>query len=161
MTMATNVKWPALTPEESPKSPARMTKDECVALLKSERVGRIAFMLDGQIEIAPVNYTLFEDAVLIRSAPGKKLRSAQRHSGVAFEVDTWAPDGSTGASVVVHGHARELTLGGEAAKALAVPMEAWAFSHPPEQMIRIDIELLTGRKFGSVSEKSDVGQTTS
>src|SRR5438552_17492627 len=41
-----------------------LTEDECLALLSSQEVGRIAFAFEDRIEIFPINYRL-EGAVLV------------------------------------------------------------------------------------------------
>ncbi|HEX6349128.1 MAG TPA: pyridoxamine 5'-phosphate oxidase family protein [Candidatus Dormibacteraeota bacterium] len=63
-----------------------LTMDSCVRLLEQESLGRLAFAIGGQPEIFPVNYTMDGDVILLRTAPGTKLRHAP-HRRVAFEVD--------------------------------------------------------------------------
>jgi nitroimidazol reductase NimA-like FMN-containing flavoprotein (pyridoxamine 5'-phosphate oxidase superfamily) len=82
--------------------------DECLRLLATEEVGRLAVVLAGQPLVFPLNYALDGDAVVFRTAPGTKLEAISR-SLVAFEVDRWAPSSGTGWSVVVEGLAQEVT----------------------------------------------------
>lgn len=82
--------------------------EECLRLLASEEVGRLAVVLAGQPRVFPVNYALDGDAVVFRTAPGSKLEAISR-SLVAFEVDRFSPSSGTGWSVVVEGFAQEVT----------------------------------------------------
>jgi nitroimidazol reductase NimA-like FMN-containing flavoprotein (pyridoxamine 5'-phosphate oxidase superfamily) len=82
--------------------------EECLRLLATEEVGRLAVVLAGQPLVFPLNYALDGDAVVFRTAPGTKLEAISR-SLVAFEVDRWAPSSQTGWSVVVEGIAQEIT----------------------------------------------------
>lgn len=77
---------------------------ECQELLATERVGRLAVIVEGRPEIFPVNYSLdIAGAVVFETAAGTKLAAALNRP-VVFEVDhtTGAASGS-GWSVVVHG----------------------------------------------------------
>src|SRR6266513_3895225 len=75
---------------------------ECVRLLESHRVGRIAFAHEDWPLILPVNYVYEEPSVVIRTGPGAKLEDAPMRA-VAFEIDDFDPEGTWGWSVVVQG----------------------------------------------------------
>ena len=85
-----------------------LDRENCLALLRGETVGRLGVIADGRPEIFPVNYAL-DDAgeLLLRTGPGTKLSGAL-HAPVVFEVDHLDPSSGTGWSVVVHGRARLL-----------------------------------------------------
>lgn len=85
-----------------------LTENECLALLRSRTVGRIAFGLGGEIEIFPVNYGMEGLIIVIRTSPGTKL-DAVPHTAVAFEVDSWDAESGIGWSVVAKGRAEEIT----------------------------------------------------
>lgn len=82
--------------------------EECLRLLATQEVGRLAVVLAGQPRLFPVNYALDGDAVVFRTAPGSKLEAISR-SLVAFEADRFSPSSETGWSVVVEGIAQEVT----------------------------------------------------
>jgi len=63
-----------------------LSMDTCLRLLEQESLGRLAFAVGGQPEIFPVNYSMDGDVILLRTAPGTKLRHAP-HRRVAFEID--------------------------------------------------------------------------
>ena len=67
-----------------------LTENQCLALLQSREIGRIAFEFEGKIEIFPVNYGIEGAIILFRTSPGAKL-SAVLKTAVAFEVDSWDP----------------------------------------------------------------------
>jgi uncharacterized protein len=85
-----------------------LSEDECLALLRSRDVGRIALVDHGQPLIFPVNYAIDDRAVVFRTAPGMKLAEAPM-SKVAFEVDEVDTDAGVAWSVLVTGNAYEVT----------------------------------------------------
>ena len=85
-----------------------LSEEECLALLRSHRVGRIALTDHGQPLIFPVNYAADDRAVVFRTAPGMKLRES-RMAKVAFEIDEVDTEAGTAWSVMVQGIAYEIT----------------------------------------------------
>lgn len=77
--------------------------DECLELLGSQPVGRLAFLHEGGPMILPVNHVMAAGGVAFRAADGSKLDTAIMGRPVAFEVDGFDPEGRTGWSVVVQG----------------------------------------------------------
>ena len=94
--------------ESSPGYLEVLSEAECQRLLAGQRVGRIAFAVEGQPEIFPVNYVADGSAIVFRT--GRDTRLQQSAMGkVAFEVDEWDPSTGTAWSVVVKGVAQEIT----------------------------------------------------
>jgi uncharacterized protein len=85
-----------------------LSEEECLALLRSHRVGRIALTDHGQPLIFPVNYAADDRAVVFRTAPGMKLHES-RMAKVAFEIDEVDTEAGTAWSVMVQGVAYEIT----------------------------------------------------
>jgi nitroimidazol reductase NimA-like FMN-containing flavoprotein (pyridoxamine 5'-phosphate oxidase superfamily) len=85
-----------------------LSPDECFVLLKSRYLGRIAFSVDGQPEVFPINYAMEGQIVVFRTAAGTKLDHVPK-ARLAFEVDDWDPNLGIGWSVVVKGLAEEVT----------------------------------------------------
>jgi len=81
---------------------------ECLQLLERHHLGRIAFVVDGQPLIFPVNYALSHRIVTIRTAHGTKLAHAPG-SNVAFEIDEYESSRHIGWSVLVQGVAIDAT----------------------------------------------------
>ena len=85
---------------------------ECLELLGSNTLGRIAFVAEGRQEIFPVTYSLKAGTVVFRTAPGTKLAHAPGTES-AFEIDEYDPETGVGWSVVVHGTAYDVTDSGD------------------------------------------------
>src|SRR5947207_6690618 len=85
-----------------------INRDECLQLLAGRRVGRIAFVADGQPLVFPVNYALDDETIVFRSDKGTKLTHAPL-TKVAFEIDAIDETNGEGWDVVVQGHADDIT----------------------------------------------------
>jgi uncharacterized protein len=86
----------------------RLSPDECFLLLKSRDLGRIAFSVEGQPEVFPINYAMEGHIVVFRTAAGTKLDHVPK-ARLAFEVDDWDPKLGMGWSVVIKGLAEDIT----------------------------------------------------
>lgn len=120
---------------------AIVSENDCWAMLGTQSVGRIAFSLDGQVEIFPVNYGLDGDGIIFRTNVGRKF-SGSKIGEVAFEVDSIDPGSQTGWSVVVHGTTRDITKFDSPERHQAV--RPWA--GPKDFLIRISPRSVTGRR---------------
>lgn len=118
-----------------------VSENDCWDMLETQSVGRVAFTLDGQVEIFPVNYGLDGDGVIFRTNVGRKL-SGTTLGEVAFEVDSIEPQTKCGWSVVIHGTARDITRFDSLARRRAV--EAWVGSK--DFLVRITPRTITGRR---------------
>jgi nitroimidazol reductase NimA-like FMN-containing flavoprotein (pyridoxamine 5'-phosphate oxidase superfamily) len=83
---------------------------QCQMLLGSRDLGRIAFSVDDQPELFPVNYAADGSIIIFRTAEGSRLQAAAMRK-VAFEVDDWDPSAAAGWSVVVKGVAAAIGEG--------------------------------------------------
>jgi nitroimidazol reductase NimA-like FMN-containing flavoprotein (pyridoxamine 5'-phosphate oxidase superfamily) len=102
-----------------------LNENQCLALLASHEIGRIAFEFKGRIEIFPVNYGVDGAVIVFRTSPGTKLEAVPK-SAIAFEVDGWDPESGIGWSVIAKGRAEEVTTNvGRAAEHLR-----WLPVHP-------------------------------
>lgn len=134
-----------------------LTREESLALLARNQVGRLAFAHRDRIDIEPLHYTYADGWLYGRTTPGAKLEAIAHHRWVAFEVDEiearfdWR-------SVVVKGAIYLLRADGSDAeraqyaegvtRVRAVVPEAFTPDDPlPERAIlfRIHIDELTGR----------------
>lgn len=91
------------------------------AFLRSERLGRLAYHLLGEVHLVPVNHVVVGDRLLFSTAPGSKLLGVVMDDDVAFEVDR--VDGDRATSVVVRGRAE--LLGDREADAVRDRLESW------------------------------------
>ena len=125
----------------------RLSREESVALMATEEVGRLVVVDGARPLIFPVNYTLDGEAPVFRTASGTKLW-ASTHSPVAFEVDHVDREAKTGWSVVVHGIAQEVTAFDRSDlqyRVAGLPVEPWAPGDKPS-FVRIEPRLITGRR---------------
>lgn len=122
-----------------------LAADECLKLLATTPVGRIAFTNDALPAIQPVNFILDEGDVIILTSAGSKLAAAARQTVVAFEADDFDPTGHTGWSVVIVGQARVVTGDEELARMRSLPLRPWAPGRR-DRYIAITPRLTTGRR---------------
>jgi uncharacterized protein len=124
-----------------------LDRAECLRLLETAPVGRIGVGIGGLPAVLPVNFTVVGDRIVFRTVPGTKLDAATAHAVVAFEVDDYAADGSSGWSVMVQGLCAEVVDPAERALLAASPLRAWAFDDAATRFVRIDLSFVTGRRF--------------
>lgn len=77
------------TPDDRRRgSIVELDEAECLALLETTTVGRIAFVNDEGQQLIPVNFALIDGAIYFRTLPDGFLSSLARgHDDVAFGVD--------------------------------------------------------------------------
>lgn len=121
-----------------------LTEEECRTLLGSTPVGRIVYTRDALPAIAPVNFVMDRDEIVLRTASGSKLDAATRNAIVAFEIDQIDPATQTGWSVVVVGHATHETDPAVIARMRQLPLRSW-MPDEGQHYVRIRCEQVTGR----------------
>ncbi len=122
----------------------RLSTDECWALLASAPIGRLGVRLDQGVDIYPVNFTVNEQIIYIRSAPGSKLVDIAHESSVAFEVDGRA--GRKRWSVVVRGEAERLSYDAEIERSGVLAL-ATMTSSAKSNYVKITPSSVSGRRF--------------
>jgi uncharacterized protein len=129
--------------------PERIQRDECVRLLSTRPVGRLAVIRGSRPEIFPVNYLMDGDAIVFRTSAGIKFEASVR-APVCFEVDDLDLGEKAGWSVVVHGLAEIITTAERddvLARLAALPIEVWAPGEKDIVMRIVPLEI-TGRRVG-------------
>lgn len=104
------------------KESVALTPDECWEVLGGQEFGRLAYKLDGQVQLVPINYAVGDRTIIFRTAPGNKLRGILGDEDVAFEIDEIGHAWAT--SVILRGRARELE-GVEARRTEQLPLRPW------------------------------------
>jgi nitroimidazol reductase NimA-like FMN-containing flavoprotein (pyridoxamine 5'-phosphate oxidase superfamily) len=105
-----------------------LDRTECLRLLATTQVGRLAVTLGGDRPmIRPLNYVFDErsQAVVFRTAPGSKLHALLRAKRAAFEIDAIDPPTRTGWSVIIDGVVEEVTNSIELDRLERLPLEVW------------------------------------
>ena len=126
--------------------------DECYALLRTARVGRIVYD-DGEGPVAePVNFAVAGTDILFRIEGGTK-REAMLQPRIAFEVDHVDDDLASGWSVIARGAGRVVPMeevSGLLRRIEGPPPAPWAFG-----VHNVWLELrpvsVTGRRLGAVT----------
>jgi nitroimidazol reductase NimA-like FMN-containing flavoprotein (pyridoxamine 5'-phosphate oxidase superfamily) len=123
----------------------------CVALLESAPVGRLVFTVRALPEIVPVNFRLFEGAVVIRVADTSRAITGALDTVVAFQADHIDTGTRTGWSVTVVGHTSEILDPTTRRRVLALPLVAWA-GGDRDRLLRIPLDHVTGRRLAAPGE---------
>ncbi len=82
-----------------------MALEDCLTRLGESPLGRVAFPLDGEIVVLPVNHTLDGTDVCFRTLGDSKIQAAIDKERVAFQVDAYDVRARSGWSVLVQGTA--------------------------------------------------------
>jgi nitroimidazol reductase NimA-like FMN-containing flavoprotein (pyridoxamine 5'-phosphate oxidase superfamily) len=83
----------------------RLTRQDCLALLASKSIGRVACCTPAGPVILPVNYAIHQGTALIRTSSSGTLAERLRDSAAALEVDDLDETTRSGWSVLLRGHA--------------------------------------------------------
>ena len=125
---------------------AVLSFDECLDRLRRARVGRVAFVHNGEPLILPVNHDLDRETVVFRTAAGSKLAAAEAETPVAFEVDAFDVERRSGWSVVVRGSATVITDPEEITRLEPLGVWPWADAVDRPHWIRVRPSEITGRE---------------
>jgi nitroimidazol reductase NimA-like FMN-containing flavoprotein (pyridoxamine 5'-phosphate oxidase superfamily) len=123
-----------------------LEREECLRLLGTATLGRVAVTADALPVILPVNFILAEHHIVIRTGRGTKLDAATRNAVVAFEVDDIDPMYHTGWSVLVTGVARDLTHHSELLHLPHLPARWAPETSSDGRLVAISLDLMTGRR---------------
>ena len=119
---------------------------QCLALLRSRPLGRLAYLDAGQPTVVPVNHVVRGSSVVLRSLSGGKLDAAIIGQPVAFQLDDHDPARGTGWSVLVRGRA-ELLDDHDEVVALGAELDSWAIDDPTQATwIKIVGDEISGRR---------------
>jgi nitroimidazol reductase NimA-like FMN-containing flavoprotein (pyridoxamine 5'-phosphate oxidase superfamily) len=127
--------------------PQSFSREQCLALVASVSIGRVVYTDQALPAVVPMNFVLDGDEVVIHTGSGSTLAAAIRNAVVAFQVDDFDSDTTTGWSVTITGRAR-LVDGGEEATGLArLPLRPWVPTKNG-QFIRIPARHVGGHRLG-------------
>jgi hypothetical protein len=133
-----------------------ITEDECLRLLATQDMGRLAVVRDGRPEIFPVNYGLDGGDIVFRTDAGTKFDLATM-GWVAFEVDYFDPVSLKGWDVQARGVGRDVTSGLDAAstRLRAVEIVPWIVGEKANRVAILD-PVLTGRRLVAGGKRREV-----
>ena len=125
-----------------------LSRAECETLLRAGVAGRVALAAPDGPHIIPVNYSVVDGTVVIRTSPYSLLGTYGRSAMLAFEVDQFDYESKRGWSVVGRGRSEvvqdEEVL--EHIRAVCSP-RPWA-GGLRRLVIRLPLPELTGRRLG-------------
>jgi uncharacterized protein len=129
---------------------AELARDECVELLASTRLGRLAVSPpDWRTPpvIRPVTYVFDRgsQSIIFRSARGSKFTALLLSEQAAFEIDGIEPAAEIGWSVIVQGPIEEITNTAEIHRLERLGLQPWAPGEKPH-WIRIRATVVSGRR---------------
>jgi nitroimidazol reductase NimA-like FMN-containing flavoprotein (pyridoxamine 5'-phosphate oxidase superfamily) len=128
---------------------------ECLRLISPGGIGRIAYHSRFGQAVLPVNYRLYNGAIMFRTALHSALDEdlqtgiADAEYKVAFEIDELDMVGRQGWSVLIQGPAHRVESETERASALQAGVENWA-PGSRELFVRIVPSRITGRRIRPV-----------
>ncbi len=140
---------------------AELTEAECLSLMGTESIGRIAFVnAEGQ-QLVPVNFIVVDDLIYFRTSHDSLLSGFERgHDDVAFGIDHHDDSTRRGWNVTVHGHARQVEDRANINKILGDHRLApWAGGVKP-LVIEISPRCLAGRRVFQVNGSPQSAQGT-
>ena len=125
-----------------------LSDEDCLRYLREATVGRIAFVIDGDPVVFPVNYRLVESSprplLAMRTRPGNVIEQAP--TSVAFEIDSIDHLRHQGWSVLVRGELLRATATSEKLLERYDP-DSWLADR--EALLFIEPWSITGRKLHS------------
>ena len=122
-----------------------LSAEECVSLLASQSVGRVAVWSGEHPAILPVLYGMLDDDVVFRTGPGEKLIAAALGQQVVFEIDAVESVARTGWSVNVVARAERIVNPHELERAEQLRLEQWGVDYRDE-FVRLRTQQLSGRR---------------
>ncbi len=121
-----------------------LDREECLRLLGSAPIGRLAVVVAGRPLVFPVNFALDGESIVLRTDTGTKLHGA-RNAPVAFECDGIDPMYHTGWSVLVVDDIDEVIEPLDVARFERLPLGPWAPA-PKPTWLRLRTHTITGRR---------------
>jgi uncharacterized protein len=120
-----------------------LSQDECLELLATKTVGRIAYSGPDGPEVVPLNFVLHNGTVLIRTSAYSALGQRLQHGVAAFQADEIDEFTQSGWSVLLRGSVEPLTddsLPAEDARPVVWPEGQRSFH------LRLTPLIITGRR---------------
>lgn len=123
-----------------------LSMSQCLALLRSRPLGRLAYLDRGGPTVVPVNHVVDGPSVVLRSLGGGKTDAALHGQSVAFQLDEHDPARGTGWSVLVRGRAVPVDDPEEIAR-FEAELDSWAGRNSGQATwLRIVAEEISGRR---------------
>jgi uncharacterized protein len=122
-----------------------LSRAECLRLLGTVPIGRLAYTRQALPAVDPVNFALDEGTIVIRTDAAGKLAAASRGAVVAFQADDLDLALRSGWSVTAVGRCEEVTDAGDIARLDQLDLQSWV-PDAKNHFLRIMPAIVTGRK---------------
>ncbi len=119
---------------------------ECLRLVDSVPVGRLAMIDRGEIVVFPVNHVVDGTMVCFRSAYGSKMDAALMRHVVSFEADSYDAETHDGWSVMLKGRADLVTDPDQLARLRASGVRPWSNALARDTWIAVQPTEISGRR---------------
>lgn len=126
----------------------RLDVDECLRLLATESVGRVAINDQGGPVVFPVNYLVDRGSVVFRTGVGSKLGAADARDEASFEVDHVDRQDGTGWSVLVRGRLVEVANGDEVDRLSMLPLRPLV-DGDRDHLLQVMARTISGRRISA------------
>ena len=137
--------WPDRGPAARQRTLWSLSPAECLDLLEPGGIGRVGFASADGIMMLPVNFAVIGKAIFFRTAPDTLL-ALHANGPVSFQADRLDEALHAGWSVLVHGHARQVTDEREVRRIEdRTHLEPWA-AGPRDVYVRIAPVRISGRR---------------
>lgn len=121
---------------------------ECEALLRAGVVGRVALVTPTGPHIVPINYSVVDDGIILRTSPYSLLGTYGRDTTLAFEIDQFDYTYKRGWSVLARGRVEAVRDQAEIERIRAIwPPHPWA-GGVRSLYLKLRWTELTGRQVG-------------
>ena len=129
---------------------------ECLALLRSAPIGRLAFTEGALPAVQPVSFAVAEGEIVIPTQVGSAVAAASRGAVVAFEVDEVDAGSWTGWNVTVVGPSRVITDARDVARLDGLGVRSWA-PGAERCYVSVRIRVVCGRRVHRAPGASPAG----
>jgi nitroimidazol reductase NimA-like FMN-containing flavoprotein (pyridoxamine 5'-phosphate oxidase superfamily) len=132
-----------------------LSRDDCVALLRKTRIGRLAVVIKDQPHVLPLNYAVDENGTIVFRTAELTVATEASLRKVTFEVDDIDVERHQGWSVAVHGFCRDITqaIDRESERLRELPVRPWAPGQR-DQWFKIIPAEITGRRLTTAGSGS-------
>jgi hypothetical protein len=132
-------------------SEAGLPRHECLALLATASMGRVALSIDALPVVLPVGFALLGEDVVFRPLFDAKLSVPGVDVVLAFQVDHFGAPAEAGWSVLVQGLARAVVEPEELERCRALSLPVLGVGRHSARFARLSTTRLTGRRYAAVA----------
>ncbi len=138
-----------------------LTPRESFRLLTETMVAHIGVVSDGEPYVSPISYVMIDDAIYIRTTPGRRTEAIAANPRICLEISDLDHETGVWRSVIVWGDAEEVDDDGLSEQVVMALLEKYRsiMGSPlnpgdrlaePDLILRIPIGDMSGRSSGSL-----------